>query len=87
MFFAILAPGNKRNKIMKSLFNANISSRITFPPTHLNRWHRKLFQASRLKNTEELGKRILSIPLGNCTLIVLADSDRNSSFFIAIKTN
>jgi len=65
MFFAILAPGNKRNKIMKSLFNANISSRITFPPTHLNRWHRKLFQASRLKNTEELGKRILSIPLGN----------------------
>lgn len=65
MFFAILAPGNKRDKIMKSLFNANISSRITFPPTHLNRWHRKLLQASRLKNTEELGKRILSIPIGN----------------------
>ena len=64
MFFAILAPGNKRDRIMKSLFNADISSRITFPPTHLNKWHRKMFNV-KLKNTEELGKRILSVPLGN----------------------
>jgi dTDP-4-amino-4,6-dideoxygalactose transaminase len=65
MFFAILAPGNKRDKIMRSLFRANISSRITFPPTHLNKWHKGKFEVGKLANTEELGKRILSVPLGN----------------------
>lgn len=65
MFFAILAPVNKRDKIMKSLFDANISSRITFPPTHLNKWHRNKFQSGRLANTEALGRKILSVPLGN----------------------
>ena len=65
MFFAILTHGNKRNRIMKSLLNANISSRVTFPPTHLNKWHKKMFNVGKLKNTEELGKRVISIPLGN----------------------
>ena len=55
MFFAILTPGNKRDKIMKSLFDAGISSRITFPSTHLNLWHKKMFRGIKLKNTEKLG--------------------------------
>lgn len=65
MFFAILVPGNKRDKIMESLFRAGISTRITFPPTHLTKWYREMFDVTELKNTEELGKRILSIPIGN----------------------
>lgn len=65
MFFAILAPANKRNRIMQLLFGAGISTRITFPPTHLTKWYRKMFDVTKLKNTEELGKRILSIPIGN----------------------
>lgn len=65
MFFAILAPANKRNGIMQSLFRAGISTRITFPPTHLTKWYRKMFDVYKLKNTEKLGNRILSIPLGN----------------------
>lgn len=65
MFFAILTPAKKRDKIMKFLFNADISTRITFPPTHLTKWYRKMFDVYKLKNTEALGERILSIPIGN----------------------
>lgn len=65
MFFAILAPANRRNKIVHLLFKTGIATRITFPPTHLTSWYKKMFNVSKLKNTEDLGERIISIPIGN----------------------
>lgn len=61
----ILCPRNKRDAINQKLYENGISTRITWLPAHLQKWHRNYFGKLKLKNSETIASRIISIPLGN----------------------
>ena len=63
--FGILCQKNKRDFINKKLYEKEISTRITWLPAHLQKWHKDYFGSLKLKNSENLSSRIISIPLGN----------------------
>lgn len=65
MIFAILCPQGMRDRINQKLFNAGISTRITWPCAHKQKWHKRYFGRIRLPNSENISSRILSIPIGN----------------------
>ncbi len=54
---------NKRNKLRDYLKSKNIDTKIHYPkPIHLMNYYRKNFKV-KLKNTEKIAKRILSLPI------------------------
>lgn len=65
MIFAILTKRNLRDLINKKLYDEGISTRITWLPAHLQKWHRTYFGRIKLPNTESISTKIISLPLGN----------------------
>lgn len=61
----ILCPQNKRDQINSILYENGISTRVTWLPAHLQKWHKNYFGNLKLKNSESIASRIISIPLGN----------------------
>lgn len=61
----ILCPKNKRDAINQKLYENGISTRITWLPAHLQKWHKSYFGHLKLKNSESIASRIISIPVGN----------------------
>lgn len=61
----ILCKKNKRDYVNQKLYENEISTRITWLPAHLQKWHKNYFGKLKLKNSEMIASRIISIPLGN----------------------
>lgn len=61
----ILCKKSKRDYINQKLYENRISTRITWLPAHLQKWHKDYFGKLKLKNSEMIASRIISIPLGN----------------------
>ena len=64
LFTVVLAEGSRRHEIMRYLKAEGIQTSIHYPPIHQFRCYRKLAPVQPdLKNTNQLGLRILSLPL------------------------
>ena len=62
--YSILVPNStQRNKLQKFLESKGIMSKVFFYPVHETTYYKKMQQYSLLKNTEDVSKRILSLPL------------------------
>jgi Predicted pyridoxal phosphate-dependent enzyme apparently involved in regulation of cell wall biogenesis len=62
--YSILVPNStQRNKLQKFLESKGIMSKVFFYPVHETTYYKKMQQYSSLKNTEDVSKRILSLPL------------------------
>ena len=63
--YSILLPNStKRTELMKFLTKRKIMSKVYFEPVHKTEFYKKIkFKKSSLKNTEEIGSRILSLPM------------------------
>jgi dTDP-4-amino-4,6-dideoxygalactose transaminase len=59
----VLAEGVSRSGIMSFLKSVGIQTSIHYPPVHQFSCYRKLLPHSGLKRTEDLGRRILTLPL------------------------
>lgn len=59
----LLPAGADRTGVMASLLDAGVQTSIHYPPLHLFSHHRKLFPDVSLPNTEEYGRRVLTLPL------------------------
>jgi len=64
MLFGILVEKEKRDSIISALNAQGIGTRICWPPTHTQEYHKTLFAGS-YPNAEEIGKSIINIPMGN----------------------
>jgi len=64
MLFGVLVDKNKRDAIIKNLNQNNIGTRICWPPTHMQEYHKTIFKG-RYPNAELLGSRIINLPMGN----------------------
>lgn len=69
MIFALLTKEGKRDSTNKILYEAGVSTRITWLPAYRQRWHSQFFNKLSFKNTESISKRIISLPLGNKTTL------------------
>ena len=74
MIFPILTNKNRRDEINQKLFDKGIGTRTTWLPAHRQKWHKKYLGNLKLKNTEEISSRVISIPIGN--RITLQQSER-----------
>jgi len=62
--YSILVPNStQRNKLQKFLESKGIMSKVFFYPVHETTYYKKMQKHSSLKNTEDVSKRILSLPL------------------------
>jgi dTDP-4-amino-4,6-dideoxygalactose transaminase len=64
LFVVVLAEGIPREGVMSALKERGIQTSIHYPPTHLFSFYRSCFPVpSGLEITEDLGRRLLSLPL------------------------
>jgi len=62
--YSILTPNQSiRNQLQKHLSSQGIMSKVFFYPVHLTSFHKKLQRNTKLKVTEEISSRILSLPM------------------------
>jgi dTDP-4-amino-4,6-dideoxygalactose transaminase len=59
----VLADGISRSEIMLFLRSRGIQTSIHYPPVHQFSCYRGLSQDTSLERTEELGRRVLTLPL------------------------
>ena len=63
-FHLFIVIANKRNELIKYLRNKGIETKIHYPlPTHLQKAGKLLFKNIHLRNTENLSKKIISLPI------------------------
>ncbi len=64
LFVVILDEGISRNQVMSKMMQRGIQTSIHYPPTHQFTFYRKLLpKSSDLKVTEEIGRRLVTLPL------------------------
>jgi dTDP-4-amino-4,6-dideoxygalactose transaminase len=64
LFAIVLHEGISRRQVMRHLQSAGIQTSIHYPPIHQFSYYRGLpLSTGNLKNTEDLGRRILTLPL------------------------
>ena len=62
--YSILTPNQSvRNQLQKHLSAQGIMSKVFFYPVHLTSYHKKLKNTNSLKTTENISRRILSLPM------------------------
>ena len=67
MFFPIFVEASRRDAIDAALNRMGISTRICWPPAHMQPYHRRLFPDEKIPNSEMIGNTIIAIPMGNST--------------------
>ncbi len=67
LFFGVMTEAKKRDELANYLVNNGVDFRVCWLPTHLQRYHKKLFKGVSLPCAEEVGNRAIELPLGGCT--------------------
>lgn len=83
IFVVIMAEGVDRGRVVDGLEQRGVGSALHFPPVHTQAYYRETYPACRLPVSEDLGGRLLTIPL--FPGMTEADQDRVVAALFAVE--